>query len=162
MKTGTSAHRFIPVPFQLTALSIFTDRWNSTSQDEFSRKWNKPVHTFLLKHIHTAMIMGYRISKSTAMTITFLIRALARELVIAVVTRKFTIYLFTLQVYLFVVLQSLLCGSDLSFHYSSPKYRQSCSGNHLLSKRNKLMGNVVFWLIRWLPTSVCGVYRVLI
>ena len=64
-------------------------RWNSTSLDEFARKWNKPVHVFLLRHVYTATIMRYRVSKTTAMLLTFVLSASAHELVMAVVTRKF-------------------------------------------------------------------------
>jgi MBOAT, membrane-bound O-acyltransferase family len=64
-------------------------RWNSTSWDEFARKWNKPVHVFLLRHVYAATIMKYRVSRSTAMLLTFLLSACVHELVMAVVTRKF-------------------------------------------------------------------------
>lgn len=67
---------------------IHNHRWNSTSWDEFSRKWNKPVHTFLLRHIYASSISGWHVSRSTAMFITFVMSALAHELVMAVVTKK--------------------------------------------------------------------------
>lgn len=41
----------------LLQLTFFADRefyqdwWNSTTFDEFSRKWNVPVHSFLLRHV---------------------------------------------------------------------------------------------------------------
>ncbi|KAF8159466.1 MBOAT, membrane-bound O-acyltransferase family-domain-containing protein [Crassisporium funariophilum] len=112
-------------------LSYFADRqfyedwWNSTSWDEFSRKWNKPVHAFLLRHVYAAAIMSLRVSRSTAMFITFLISAFAHELVMAVVTRKFRMYLFVLQ----IVQIPLIILSRIP-----------------AIKRNKLLGNVVFWL----------------
>ncbi|KAF9563111.1 hypothetical protein CPC08DRAFT_721820 [Agrocybe pediades] len=99
--------------------------WNSTSWDEFSRKWNKPVHTFLLRHVYAATIMNYRVSKTTAMFITFLLSACAHELVMVVVTRKFRMYLFTLQL---IQIPLIVIGRIPAI------------------KRNKLMGNVVFWL----------------
>jgi sterol O-acyltransferase len=85
-------------------LSYFADRqfyedwWNSTSWDEFSRKWNKPVHTFLLRHVYAPTMASFNLSRSTAMFITFLLSACAHELVMAVVTQKFRMYLFLLQV----------------------------------------------------------------
>jgi len=63
-------------------------QWNSTSWDEFARKWNKPVHTFLLRHVYSATRKSYRISKASAMFVTFLVSALAHELVMVVVTKK--------------------------------------------------------------------------
>jgi len=111
-------------------LSYFADRqfyedwWNSTSQDEFSRKWNKPVHTFLLKHVYAATIMRGA-TKSRAMFITFLLSACAHELVMVVVTRKIRMYLFTLQL---IQIPLILIGRMPAI------------------KRNKLMGNILFWL----------------
>jgi sterol O-acyltransferase len=63
-------------------------QWNSTSWDEFARKWNKPVYTFLLRHVYRATRKSYRISKSGAMFVTFLLSALAHELVMVIVTKK--------------------------------------------------------------------------
>ena len=63
-------------------------QWNSTSWDEFSRKWNKPVHNFLLRHVYASTIASYKFSRSRAMFVTFLLSAAAHELVMAVVTHK--------------------------------------------------------------------------
>ena len=45
---------------------FYQDWWNSTNLDEFSRKWNKPVHEFLYRHIYlmgikTLKVIEYRI-----------------------------------------------------------------------------------------------------
>ncbi|KAH7908928.1 MBOAT, membrane-bound O-acyltransferase family-domain-containing protein [Hygrophoropsis aurantiaca] len=112
-------------------LSYFADRqfyddwWNSTSWDEFSRKWNKPVHSFLLRHIYASTLTSYGVSRTTAMFITFLFSAAAHELVMAVVTKKFRMYLFLLQL---IQIPLILVSRVPAI------------------KRNKLMGNVVFWL----------------
>ncbi|KAI0040748.1 MBOAT-domain-containing protein [Auriscalpium vulgare] len=112
-------------------LSYFADRgfyedwWNSTSWEEFSRKWNKPVHTFLLRHVYASSISSYHLSRSGAMFFTFLISALAHELVMAVVTQKIRMYLFTLQL---IQIPLIAVGRIPAI------------------KRNKLMGNMVFWL----------------
>lgn len=55
--------------------------------EEFSRKWNKPVHTFLLRHVY-APVISAKASKNTAMLVTFGLSALAHELVMTVVTKK--------------------------------------------------------------------------
>jgi hypothetical protein len=75
--------------FSGSAFIIRHIRWNSTSWDEFARKWNKPVHGFLLRHVYAATILRYRISRTAAMLLTFLLSACAHELVMVVVTRKF-------------------------------------------------------------------------
>ncbi|TIC70439.1 MBOAT-domain-containing protein [Wallemia mellicola] len=66
---------------------FYQDWWNATTWDQFARKWNKPVHMFLLRHI----------SKQSATLLTFLLSALVHELVMAVVTKKIRMYLFMLQ-----------------------------------------------------------------
>ncbi|KAF7308456.1 O-acyltransferase [Mycena chlorophos] len=112
-------------------LSYFADRqfyedwWNSTSWDEFSRKWNKPVHTFLLHHVYASTIDSYKLSRGRAMFVTFLLSACVHELVMVVVTKKFRFYIFSLQ----LIQIPLIMLSRLPF-----------------IKRNKLMGNMVFWL----------------
>ncbi|KAJ6515074.1 MBOAT, membrane-bound O-acyltransferase family-domain-containing protein [Mycena vitilis] len=112
-------------------LSYFADRqfyedwWNSTSWDEFSRKWNKPVHTFLLHHVYASTIDSYQVSRTSAMFLTFLLSACVHELVMVVVTKKFRMYLFLLQ----LIQIPLIMVSRLP-----------------IIKRNKLMGNIVFWL----------------
>ncbi|KAH7926040.1 MBOAT-domain-containing protein [Leucogyrophana mollusca] len=112
-------------------LSYFADRqfyddwWNSTSWDEFSRKWNKPVHSFLLRHVYASTLSSYGVSRTTAMFVTFLLSAAAHELVMTVVTKKIRMYLFLLQ----LIQIPLILVSRMP-----------------AIKRNKLMGNVVFWL----------------
>lgn len=112
-------------------LSYFADRgfyedwWNSTSWDEFSRKWNKPVHNFLLRHVYASTISSYQFSRSRAMFVTFLLSAAAHELVMAVVTRKIRMYLFTMQL---IQIPLIAVGRTPAI------------------KRNKSLGNVVFWL----------------
>ncbi|KZT62390.1 MBOAT-domain-containing protein [Calocera cornea HHB12733] len=112
-------------------LSRFADRqfyddwWNSVTWDEFARKWNKPVHTFLLRHVYASSISSYKISKTSAMWITFLVSAVMHELVMAVVTKKFRMYLFMMQ----------MCQIPMIFLGRIPAVR-----------RNKTLGNVVFWM----------------
>ncbi|KAF7794278.1 hypothetical protein EIP86_005411 [Pleurotus ostreatoroseus] len=112
-------------------LSRFADRqfyedwWNATSWDEFSRKWNKPVHTFLLRHVYASSMSSYKLSKQSAMFFTFLLSAAVHELVMAIVTKKIRMYLFTLQL---IQIPLIAVGRIPSI------------------KRNKLLGNTVFWL----------------
>jgi len=112
-------------------LSFFADRefyedwWNATSWDEYARRWNKPVHSFLLRHVYASTISAFGLSKSAATFVTFLLSALAHELVMAVVTQKIRLYLFLLQ----MVQIPLIALGRL------PSIRQ-----------NKTMGNIVFWL----------------
>ena len=77
---------------------FYQDWWNSTSWDQFSRKWNKPVHTFLLRHVYASTMSGFKLSRTSATFVTFLLSALCHELVMAVVTKKIRPYLFLMQV----------------------------------------------------------------
>lgn len=85
-------------PHSFADRSFYDDWWNSTSWDEFSRKWNRPVHTFLLRHVYASTMSSYKLTRQSAMFFTFLLSAGAHELVMAVVTKKIRFYLFALQV----------------------------------------------------------------
>ncbi|KAJ3999944.1 MBOAT, membrane-bound O-acyltransferase family-domain-containing protein [Lentinula boryana] len=112
-------------------LSCFADRqfyedwWNSTSQAEFSRKWNKPVHSFLLRHVYASTMTSYKLSKQSAMFVTFLLSACIHELVMVIVTKKFRFYLFALQ----LIQIPLIALNSVPF-----------------IKRSKLLGNLIFWV----------------
>ncbi|KAI0788740.1 MBOAT, membrane-bound O-acyltransferase family-domain-containing protein [Abortiporus biennis] len=112
-------------------LSYFADRqfyddwWNSTSWDEFSRKWNTPVHMFLLRHVYASTMSSYKLSRHSAMFITFLLSAAVHELVMAVVTKKIRMYLFIMQLAQIPLI---------------------AIGRIPAIKKNKLFGNIVFWV----------------
>ncbi|GAA6058089.1 hypothetical protein JCM3770_001107 [Rhodotorula araucariae] len=105
--------------------AFYSDWWNSTSFDEFSRKWNRPVHTFLLRHVYATTISTYRLSKFSAAFVTFLLSALVHELVMVVVTHKIRMYLFVLQM---AQLPLIMLGRAPVF------------------KRHPALGNLFFWL----------------
>ncbi|KAG7445002.1 uncharacterized protein BT62DRAFT_970207 [Guyanagaster necrorhizus] len=100
-------------------------RWNSASWDEFSRKWNKPVYMFLLRHVYASTMASYKLSRSSAMFITFFLSACVHELVMVVVTQKIRMYLFLLQ----LIQIPLIVLSRMP-----------------VIKQNQMLGNVVFWL----------------
>ncbi|PFH51803.1 hypothetical protein AMATHDRAFT_74686 [Amanita thiersii Skay4041] len=103
-------------------LTFFADRL--FYEDWFSRKWNKPVHAFLLRHVY-APTLNQELSKTTAMFLTFLLSACVHELVMVVVTHKLRLYLFFLQL---VQIPLIVLSRFPSI------------------KRNRLLGNAVFWL----------------
>ncbi|BEI84302.1 hypothetical protein CcaverHIS002_0409060 [Cutaneotrichosporon cavernicola] len=111
-------------------ISYFADRefyqdwWNSTSWDEFSRKWNKPVHTFLLRHVYASSRSGLRLGRWSATFFTFLLSALCHELVMAVVSKKIRPYLFLMQM---IQLPMIMIGRLPAV------------------KRNRTLGNIIFW-----------------
>jgi sterol O-acyltransferase len=65
---------------------FYSDWWNSCDWLEFSREWNIPVHHFFRRHVYSAS-RGH-MSRELATIITFLISALAHELVMGCITKK--------------------------------------------------------------------------
>jgi hypothetical protein len=133
-------------------LSYFADRefyqdwWNSTSWDEFSRKWNKPVHTFLLRHVYASSRSGLRLGRWGATFFTFLLSALCHELVMAVVSKKIRPYLFLMQVSEAEVAASISAWTSLE-----PRSLQMIQLPMIMIsrlpavKRNRTLGNIIFW-----------------
>lgn len=74
---------------------FYADWWNSTDWLEFSREWNIPVHRFLQRHVYIAS--RGRLSRPMATVVTFLISALAHELVMFCITKKLRGYGFVCQ-----------------------------------------------------------------
>ncbi|KIS66357.1 uncharacterized protein UMAG_05355 [Mycosarcoma maydis] len=104
---------------------FYLDWWNATSMDVFSRKWNKPVHSFLLRHVYASTIAAWGLSKSMAMFLTFLLSSLVHELVMAIVSGKIRFYLFAAQ----MVQLPLIFLSQVPF-----------------IKQNETLGNMIFWI----------------
>jgi len=69
---------------------FYSDWWNSSDWLEFSREWNIPVHHFFRRHVYSAS--RSRMSRPIATVITFFISALAHELLMGCITRKFRGY----------------------------------------------------------------------
>lgn len=76
---------------------FYADWWNSTSWDQFARDWNRPVHNFLLRFAYHSSITTFRLSRSAATLLTFLLSACVHELVMAVIFGKVRGYLLALQ-----------------------------------------------------------------
>ncbi|CAO3674747.1 unnamed protein product [Rhizopus stolonifer] len=77
--------------------NFYDDWWNSVTYDEFARKWNKPVHHWLLRHVYSRSIESYKLSKTNATFVTFLLSSLIHELVLIIVTKKIRLYMFVIQ-----------------------------------------------------------------
>jgi len=65
---------------------FYSDWWNSCDWLEFSREWNIPVHHFFRRHVYSASRAS--VSRPVATLITFVISALAHELVMGCITKK--------------------------------------------------------------------------
>lgn len=72
---------------RLDAREFYEDWWNSFTFEEFNRKWNKPVHFFLYRHLYLEAIVRWRVGKPLAQACTFLFSAALHELLLAVIFR---------------------------------------------------------------------------
>ncbi|KAG6622784.1 Sterol O-acyltransferase [Phytophthora cinnamomi] len=101
---------------------FYSDWWNSTTFDEFARKWNKPVHEFLLRHVYLETLDSYNISKTNATAFTFFMSAALHECVFILMFRTVKMYFFMLQMVQVVI---IFYGRGL---------------------RGTRLGNITFWL----------------
>jgi sterol O-acyltransferase len=101
----------------------YADWWNATTFEEFSRKWNKPVHEFLLRHVHIESQKWLGLDRKVATIVTFLYSIVAHEIILLSMFGMFRPYLgfFSLfQIPLWFVMRSPLFQS-------------------------RVLGNIVFW-----------------
>jgi sterol O-acyltransferase len=76
---------------------FYSDWWNSKTFDEFARKWNKPVHEFLLRHVYLESINNYKMSQTNATLLTFLFSSIVHEFFMTFALRIFRPWLFLFQ-----------------------------------------------------------------
>eukprot|EP00658_Telonema_sp_P-2_P080805 TRINITY_DN8116_c0_g1_i1.p1 TRINITY_DN8116_c0_g1~~TRINITY_DN8116_c0_g1_i1.p1 ORF type:complete len:391 (-),score=85.80 TRINITY_DN8116_c0_g1_i1:206-1378(-) len=102
---------------------FYKDWWNSTTFEEFSRKWNKPVHEFLLRHVYLSLLTRHKWGRTTALVFTFLWSIALHELVLSMVFGMFRPWL-------------------ALFSLSQLPLRPLMSASAFKGKR---LGNLVFW-----------------
>ncbi|KAJ3017009.1 hypothetical protein HKX48_003762 [Thoreauomyces humboldtii] len=76
---------------------FYDDWWNCVTFDEYARKWNKPVHEFLLRHVYLESITTYKLSQRNATLLTFFLSSCLHEVVMIVLAKRVRLYLFGLQ-----------------------------------------------------------------
>eukprot|EP01116_Phalansterium_solitarium_P011141 TRINITY_DN26751_c0_g1_i1.p1 TRINITY_DN26751_c0_g1~~TRINITY_DN26751_c0_g1_i1.p1 ORF type:complete len:467 (-),score=156.60 TRINITY_DN26751_c0_g1_i1:434-1834(-) len=109
-------------------LTLFADRrfyddfWNCVNYDDWARRWNRPTHVFLYRHMYLHARDQWKLSPAKAQFVTFLVSALLHEAFILGFLRKFRPMLS-----LFQMLQPLLIWA----------------GRRYL--RSERIGNVFFW-----------------
>jgi sterol O-acyltransferase len=106
-------------------LTRFADRefytdWNSNTFDEFARKWNKPVHEFLLRHVYLESINTYKMSKNNATLLTFLFSSIVHEFFMTFTLKIFRPWLFFFQ----------MVQIPLIYISRYPPLRKNKFGNH--------------------------------
>lgn len=75
---------------------FYGDWWNSTTFEEFARKWNRPVHEFLFHHVYLEGRKSFQMSRSSAMFLTFFLSAAVHECCFIVVFRAVRMYHFVI------------------------------------------------------------------
>lgn len=69
---------------------FYSDWWNATSFMEFSRKWNLPVHEYLLRHIYLGVfVKKFKFASGLSKALTFIFSTVFHELVLTVTTHRF-------------------------------------------------------------------------
>jgi len=109
---------------RLADREFYGDWWNSTSFEQFARKWNRPVHEFLLRHVHMETQVTLGLGRSISTIVTFLYSIIAHEIMFLNTFGMFRPYLAFLslfQIPLWPLMRS-----------------------HLIT--NKLLGNIFFWI----------------
>ncbi|KAJ3097739.1 hypothetical protein HDU96_000284 [Phlyctochytrium bullatum] len=115
---------------------FYEDWWNSCTFDEYARKWNKPVHEFLLRHVYGDTIANLKLSRTNATLLTFFLSSCFHELVFVVTGKRIRMYMFMLQ-----MLQIPLI------------YVARIPWVH----RQKTLGNMIFWFGLFLGPPLLGV-----
>lgn len=93
-------HSFMNLFAELTYFAdrrFYSDWWNAGSLSEYWRKWNHPIHNFLIRHVYYPS-RRRKINKEVALLITFLISAIAHEYIIVGVFRAINFLGFTMMI----------------------------------------------------------------
>lgn len=112
---------------------FYGDWWNAVSWDQYARDWNRPVHSFLLRHVYHSSISALHLSKVEATFVTFLLSAVVHEVLMFCLFKKVRGYLFASQL--------------------SQVPLAALSRTRLMKGRDTL-GNVMFWLGLFIGPSV--------
>lgn len=84
-------------------LTYFADRrfyhdwWNAGDLSEYWRKWNFPIHSFLIRHVYFPL-RRRKVNKALAMLATFLISAVAHEYLMIGIIRSVNFIAFTIMI----------------------------------------------------------------
>lgn len=60
---------------------FYSDWWNANNLSEYWRKWNQPIHNFLIRHVYFPF-RRRKVSSEICMLITFTVSAIAHEYIV--------------------------------------------------------------------------------
>lgn len=84
-------------------LTYFADRrfyhdwWNAGDLSEYWRKWNFPIHSFLVRHVYFPL-RRRDVNKAVALLVTFLLSAIAHEYLMIGIIRTVNFIAFTIMI----------------------------------------------------------------
>lgn len=93
-------HSFMNIMAEISYFAdrrFYSDWWNAGSLSEYWRKWNHPIHNFLIRHVYFPL-RRRKVNKPLALFITFLVSALAHEYIIIGIFRVVNFIAFTLMI----------------------------------------------------------------
>jgi diacylglycerol O-acyltransferase 1 len=76
---------------------FYSDWWNAGDLSEYWRKWNFPIHSFLIRHVYFPL-RRRKVAKPVALFLTFFVSAVAHEYVIIGIFRVVNFIAFTLMI----------------------------------------------------------------
>lgn len=82
-------HCYLNMWAEITKFSdrrFYSDFWNAGDLSEYWRKWNFPVHSFLIRHVYFPL-RRRKVNKPFALFMTFFVSAVAHEYVVMGVFR---------------------------------------------------------------------------
>lgn len=94
----------------------YKDWWNADSFDMFWRKWNIPVHHWLLKHVYFESIR-MQFSRLFSVMVTFLLSGVLHEAVMAIMFRNLKMYFLSAML---VQVPAVMAGKLLQRRGKSP------------------------------------------
>lgn len=120
-------HLYLNAYAELTGFAdknFYDDWWNSTSLGEYWRKWNLPVHHWLIRHIYYPMIRR-KYSRGASIFVVFFFSALMHEYLLAGCIERVTLIGFNSMAF------------QIPFILIQEKYKKYLGG---------IVGNISFWL----------------
>lgn len=119
---------------------FYGDWWNSVSWDQYARDWNRPVHSFLLRHVYHSSISAFHLTKMQATFGTFLLSAIVHEVLMFCLFKKVRGYLFALQL------------SQIPL---------AAMSRTKLMRGKDTLGNVIFWFGLFIgPSLITSLYLI--
>lgn len=146
-------HSFLNAVAELTRFDdreFFTDWWNSPSVGTYWRTWNKPVYSFMKRHVYLPLV-GRGWSAQAASAMVFLLSAVLHELLVGVPTHNI---IGTPPFHSFRMM--MLDQADVDLLHSGvafagmilqlPLIALTLPLERMQGTNGKVVGNVIFWV----------------